>query len=129
MIHYRCMKRPWFRYHLSTLVLFVLIYGAFLGLNSRRWFTELRLNQSGPPAVVAHYGWPLETYSVQPPPVAGFEFWDVIPNSPAGWRNFWLNFLLFAGTLGAVVFGNEWRIRREDKQAQLAVRTLGTGRN
>lgn len=48
----------------------------------------------GTPLRVAHYGWPLETYNVTPPPVPAFDFLNCIPGPPDAWRAFGVNLTL-----------------------------------
>jgi hypothetical protein len=108
-------KRPWFQLHLSSAIVLMVVTGVFVGQNSRHRITMEKFGESSLPTTVAHYGWPFETYSVQPsPPV--FEYWELIPNSNKGWLCLILNLAVFGLTLAASAVIVEQYIRRRERR-------------
>lgn len=70
----------------------------FVALNS--WPRIVTTKAFGTSFLVAHYGWPFETYNVTPPPEPQFDILNCIPGPPDAWSAFAKNVgIMCAATL------------------------------
>lgn len=123
-------KRPWFRFHLSTAVLFVLVGGGIVGANVTNRLPQLTktdeegfnleelkvysLYQHG---VEEQYGWPLIARNVIDRYRSGSPIRPLIaPLTISQWNHsaLLLDLLIAAGLLVCVTLTNEFIIRRRE---------------
>jgi hypothetical protein len=111
-------KRPWFRFHLLTLVLMALAAGTFLGANMRERLGDRKVGEW------RCYGWPFDvaevrgviTFSIsgEPDPIIADPFDPVAFGPQYNGANIALNCMMALSVLAAVAFVSEFLIRRRE---------------
>ena len=124
-------KRPWFRFHLSTLIVLTVTAGALMWVNFRLQHGDLplRFGRAYPPFApwrmgmvpnAKWYGWPCVGIVTQPElelgTYSGLNFMEPpLGHELHGFSGIMINILTALAILTAVAVGWEWWVRRKGR--------------